>query len=239
MARRATPTPRLDPDIARLAGVLADRSRVAMLDALLDGKAHTIGALARRAGITAATASGHLRRLIDAQLVDVQARGRERRVRLASPAVAQLLESIAGLAVPAPGPAETAASTTRARELRFARTCYDHLAGVVGVRVTGALVDRSWLRLHDGAFTAAPALTAWLADHGHPLADDPRSRRPLARACPDWSERTPHLAGRIGAAIADLALAEQWVVRVRDSRALRLTTRGRTALASELAVTFA
>jgi DNA-binding transcriptional ArsR family regulator len=238
MARRATPTPPLDPDIARVAGVLADRSRVAMLDALLDGNAHTIGALARRAGVTAATASGHLRRLVDEQLVLATHHGRERRVRLASPDVARLLESLAGLAVPAPPPVATTASATRARELRFARMCYDHLAGAVGVRVTGALLDRSWLRCHDHTFTATPALLAWLADHGHPLADDPRSRRPLARACLDWSERTPHLAGRIGAAIADLALAKQWVVRVRGSRALRLTTRGRTALASELAATF-
>ena len=237
MARRATPTPRLDPDIARLASVLADRSRVAMLDALLDGNAHTIGALARHAGITAATASGHLRRLLDEQLVVAPHHGRERRVQLASPAVAQLLESIAGLTVPSPTPVTTAA-TTRARELRFARTCYDHLAGIVGVRVTGALVDRRWLRPHDDAFTPAPALLTWLADHGHPLTDDPPSRRPLARACLDWSERTPHLAGRVGAAIADLALHHHWVVRVRDSRALRLTSRGRTALATELAVTF-
>src|SRR5262245_4707126 len=159
MARRTTPTPRLDPDIARLASVLADRSRVAMLDALLDGNTHTIGALARHAGITAATASGHLHRLLDEQLVVAPHHGRERRVQLAGPAVAQLLESIAGLTVPAPPAiATTAAATTRARELRFARTCYDHLAGILGVRVTGALVDRRWLRPHDDSFTPAPAL---------------------------------------------------------------------------------
>jgi DNA-binding transcriptional ArsR family regulator len=241
MARRATPPPRLDPDIARLASVLADRSRIAMLDALLDGNAHTIGALARHASVTAATASGHLRRLIDEQLVTVAHHGRERQVRLASPAVAQLLESIAALAAPPTPPAAitTATATTRARELRFARTCYDHLAGIVGVRVTHALLDRKWLRMRDDTFAAAPALLTWLADHGHPLAADPPLRRPLTRACLDWSERTPHLAGQIGAAIADLALAKQWVVRVRDSRALRLTSRGRTALASELALTFA
>jgi DNA-binding transcriptional ArsR family regulator len=239
MARRAIPAPRLDPDIAQLAGVLADRSRVAMLDALLDGGSHTIGALARHAGVTAATASGHLRRLIDERLVIVDPRGRERRVRLAGPGVAQLLESLAALAHRAAWVAPlTASASLRAKELRFARTCYDHLAGVVGVRVTGALLDRSWLREQDDSFSAQPALLAWLAEQGRPLADEPHSRRPLARACLDWSERTPHLAGRIGAAIADLALANQWVVRVRSSRALRLTTRGKAALASELAVTF-
>ncbi|HEU4732458.1 MAG TPA: metalloregulator ArsR/SmtB family transcription factor [Kofleriaceae bacterium] len=239
MARRTHPAPRIDPDIAGLAGALADPSRVAMLDALLDGNAHTIGALARHAGVTAATASGHLRRLVEQGLVAVARDGRERRVRLASPAVAQLLESAAALAAPATPPVATPATGTRARELRFARTCYDHLAGVVGVRVTGALLDRGWLRGGDDSFTATPGLLAWLADHGHPLADEPPSRRPLARACLDWSERTPHLAGRAGAAVAELALAKQWVVRVRGSRALRLTPRGRAALARELAVTFA
>jgi DNA-binding transcriptional ArsR family regulator len=236
MTRRAHPVPRLDPDIARLAGALADRSRIAMLDALLDGSARPIGALARRAGISAATASGHLRRLIDQQLVVVDRDGPTRRVRLAGPAVAELLESIAAHAVAA-APLTTAA-TTAARELRFARTCYDHLAGVVGVGVTRALLSRRWLRTAGEGFTATPALLGWLADHGRALAEEPRSRRPMVRACLDWSERTPHVAGRIGAAIAEVALARQWVVRVRDSRALRLTSRGRSALAAELAVTF-
>jgi len=245
MARRVHPTPRLDPDIARLAGALADPSRIAMLDALLDGSALPVGALARRAGITAATASGHLRRLVDEQLVTVERDGRSHRVRLAGPGVAELLESLAALVPAAPAAPITAAATTRARELRFARTCYDHLAGVVGVRVTGALVARRWLEPRDDGFAASPALLGWLADHGRPLAehggvlaDEPRPRRPLVRVCLDWSERTPHVAGRIGAAIADLALASRWVVRVRDSRALRLTDRGRTAFARELAVTF-
>ncbi|MEO7731788.1 MAG: helix-turn-helix transcriptional regulator [Kofleriaceae bacterium] len=240
MARRSTPAPRRDPDIARIAGALADPSRVAMLDALLDGQAHTIGALGRHAGITAATASGHLRRLVDEHLVTVEHDGRARRVRLASPGVAQLLEALATLAAPPSSPrAPSPGATSRARELRFARTCYDHLAGVVGVAVTRALLERRWLRARDDSFAPAPALLAWLAAHGQLLPDDPRSRRPLARACLDWSERTPHLAGRLGAAIADLALTKQWLVRARDSRALRLTARGRSALFDELALRLA
>ena len=238
MTRRAQPVPRLDPDIARLAGALADPSRIAMLDALLDGAAHPIGALARRAGVSAATASGHLRRLIDERLVTVDQDGPRRRVRLAGPAVGHLLEAIAALAAPRSSLPATPAATTRARELRFARTCYDHLAGAVGVGVTRALVDRRWLGTGDDGFAATPELLGWLAGHGRAIADEPRTRRPLVRSCLDWSERTPHVAGRIGAAIAELALAERWVVRVRDSRALRLTDRGRSAFASELAASF-
>jgi DNA-binding transcriptional ArsR family regulator len=236
MTRRAQPVPRLDPDIARLAGALADPSRIAMLDALLDGAAHPIGALARRAGISAATASGHLRRLIDDHLVTVDQDGPNRRVRLAGPAVGHLLEALAALA--APEVPATPAATTRARELRFARTCYDHLAGVVGVGVTRALVDRRWLGTGDDGFAATPELLGWLAGHGRAIADEPRTRRPLVRSCLDWSERRSHVAGRIGAAIAELALAEKWVVRVRDSRALRLTDRGRSAFASEISASF-
>lgn len=241
MARRITLAPRIDPDIpdiTRLAGALADPSRAAMLDAMFDGGAHTIGALARHAGVTAATASGHLRRLIDEKLVTVTRAGRERRVRLASPQVAHLLETISTLAAPAPGPATTTAALTRTRELRFARTCYDHFAGVVGVTITRALIDRRWLRVHDDTFSADPALLAWLADHGQPVTDQPATRRPLVRACLDWSERTPHLAGRLGAALLELAFTRHWVLRVRGSRAVRLTARGRAAFATELAATF-
>src|SRR5204862_3458159 len=111
MARRVHPAPRLDPDIARLAGALADPSRIAMLDALLDGRALAIGALARRAGITAATASGHLRRLVDERLVSVERDGRSHRVRLAGPAIAQLLESIAAVAAPPPPPPAATTAT--------------------------------------------------------------------------------------------------------------------------------
>ena len=231
MTRRAGPVARIDPDLARLGAALADPSRVAMLDALLDGKPHPIGSLARRAGITAATASGHLRRLVDDRLVTVTRAGREHRVALASPEVAQLLETMAALAPPSP--AFTAAAGARARELRAASTCYDHLAGVLGVRITAALVDRGWLVVAGESYTATPRLTEWIAAHGTAVAD---SRRPLVRACIDWSERLPHLAGRLGAAVCDLALAERWVARVRDSRALRVTDRGRRAFAAELGV---
>ena len=234
MTRRSTPSPHGDPDVARLGAVLADPSRVAMLDTLLDGDAHAIGALARKVGITPATASGHLRRLLDERLVTVTRKGRENRVRLASPAVAHLLEAMARLAAPAP--THTTMAGMRARELRFARTCYDHLAGVLGVRVTQALIDLGWMRAHDGTFAPKPALFRWLAEHGSPFVDDPRVRRPLTRACIDWSERTPHLAGRMGAAIAELFVAQKWVVRVRDTRTLRVTDRGRDVLADQLAI---
>lgn len=208
-----------------------------MLDVLMDGRAYPIGALAKRAGISAATASGHLRRLVEERLVKVEQAGRSHRVQLAGPEVAQLLETLAGATPLVAAPTVvTGWTSARARELRFARTCYDHLAGIVGVAVTRALIERTWIAPGDDTFTAAPGVLAWLADHGQEISDEPAVRRPLTRACLDWSERVPHLAGRLGAAIAEVAIAEQWVVRVRDSRALRVTQRGRTALSRELAV---
>jgi len=225
MPRRADPIVQRGPDIAGLAAVLADPSRAAMLDALMDGEAHAIGRLARTARVTAATASSHLRRLVDAELVHVELAGRERRVRIASPAVAHLLEQLATLAPP-----------TRAGDvLRFARTCYDHLAGVLGVLVTGALVDRGWLHRTSDSLEPAPPLFDWLAAHERPVVLD--AKRPLSRACLDGTERVPHVAGQVGAAIAAVFVGRGWVVRVRDSRALRLTERGRVALARELGVT--
>ena len=207
--------------------MIADPSRVEMLDVLLDGEAHAIGSLARRAGITAATASSHLHRLLEAGLVTVSRVGRERRVRLAGPQVAEVLERLATLAEPAArGPC------SQLDRLRFARTCYDHLAGALGVLVTTRLVERGWLHRTSDNLEPAPPLFDWLAAHGHPVSPD--HRRPLSRACLDWTEREPHVAGRIGTALAAAVFSERWVARVRDSRALRLTDRGRAGLLREL-----
>jgi DNA-binding transcriptional ArsR family regulator len=232
MAQRSLPPAPRDPDIAGLARVLGDGSRVAMLDALMDGDAHTIGALARRAGVTAPTASTHLERLRAARLVTVTTAGRERQVRLASPEVAELIERLACLAIPDAAP--TVAGRSRIADLRFARTCYDHLAGMLGVVVANALLERGWLHRTTDTFEPAPALFEWLADHGAPLPI--AGRRPLSRACLDWTERVPHLAGRTGEAVANVFARERWVTRRRDSRALRLTDRGRAALGRELGI---
>lgn len=226
------PPPCRDLDVAALARVLADPSRVAMLDALLDGEAQPIGQLARRAGVTAATASSHLRKLVDAQLVAVARRGRARLVRIESPDVAELLERLAALSAPA---RPNAVARSGVDALRFARICYDHLAGVLAILVAGALVERGWLHRTSDTFEPAPALFEWLAAHGHPVTIP--GRRPLSRACVDWTERTPHVAGRIGAALAAVFVDERWVVRVRETRAFRVTDRGRAALARELRLT--
>lgn len=205
--------------ITQIAKALAEPSRVAMLDVLMDGDGHPIGTLARAARITPATASTHLQILVDAGLVSVARRGRERVVRIADADVAEILERLATL------------TEQQDHAIRYARTCYDHLAGVLAILVGQRLIERGWLHPTTDNLEPSPELLAWLADHGHPVA---ASRRPLSRACLDWTERVPHVAGRVGAALCAVFIETGWVSRVRDSRALRVTSRGRKAMASEL-----
>ncbi|PTM51372.1 ArsR/SmtB family transcription factor [Phreatobacter oligotrophus] len=215
------------PSIASVAALIGDPARANMLAALMSGRALTAGELAREAGIAAPTASGHLARLREAGLVLVEAQGRHRYVRLAGPEVAAVLEGLMGLSArdgrlrTRPGPRDPA--------LRTARVCYDHLAGEWGVRLYDAL-------LADGRLDAAggsPVLTtrgrAFFAAEGIDLAAAASSRRPLCRACLDWSERRPHLAGALGRAILDHAIARHWLRRVPESRALAVTPPGLSA----------
>jgi DNA-binding transcriptional ArsR family regulator len=214
-------------DITGVAALLADSSRSAMLQALMDRRARTAGELARVAKIAPSTASEHLARLSDGRLLACEAQGRHRYYRLANPKVAALLESMMAF--------EPAPVTTSSRhigfDLRFARTCYDHLAGTVATALYERLVADGTLSVTaDGV-----ALTPAGAERLRPLgvdADALRSgRRPLARACLDWTERRDHLAGALGAALLASFRDRNWVVARKTPRALRLTAGGREALA--------
>ena len=196
-----------------------------MLEVLLDGRAHTIGSLARAAGIAPPTATEHVSRLEQGGLVTTRREGRSRLVSLAGPEVAASYEALAELA----GSAEVHGLRrwTRHAELRAARTCYDHLAGRLGVAIADAA-------LAAGAFgadfsLAAPAVP-WLALFGVELDTLRGGRRPLLRVCTDWTERRPHLAGTLGAALCSAVLDAGWAVRRPGSRALRVTVRGQQEL---------
>lgn len=212
------------PDIASLAVLLGDPTRASMLTALMGGQALTAGELAAEAGITAQTASAHLGRLADAGLVAREVQGRHRYARLAGPEVAEALEGLMGLAARTgrlrtrPGPRDEA--------MRQARVCYDHLAGSLSVRLHDALVG-------SGAVVAAPvglAITSsgrdWLASHGVDVGALESNRRPLCRACLDWSERRHHLAGSMGAALLALVLERGWATRDPRSRAVLFAEAG-------------
>ncbi len=227
-----------DAQVAPVAALLADPARAAMLWALSDGRALPAGELARVARVGAPTASAHLARLAAGGLLSCERHGRHRYYRLANADVVAALEALAAVAAPAPAPTPREAHAAGA--VRLARTCYDHLAGALGVRVTEALVAQGALVLDGRAYHVTDAGRARLAGLGVDVAAveaaAARTRRPLTRACLDWSERRYHLAGALGAALADRVLAVGWVVRVPASRALRVTNEGRRALARELDV---
>jgi DNA-binding transcriptional ArsR family regulator len=223
-----------EPDIASLGALLADDARSSMLLALLGGDAISAGELARVAGVSPSGASAHLRRLREGGLVVDEVRGRNRFFRLATPELADALEALARVAPPrAPGDLRAAEV---GRALKRARTCYDHLAGELGVAVTEALVEQGLLARGDTVYSVTPQGRSWLAELGIDVVELEQKRRSFARACLDWSERRPHLAGSLGAAVAATFFSRGWARRLPGTRAIRLTPAGESELLARLAV---
>ncbi len=236
-----------DVDLAAVGALVADPGRCRMLLALGDGRALPASRLAAEAGVSAATASSHLGKLTGAGLLTVEARGRHRYYRLAGPAVADLIEALQRLAPVAP--VRSLRQGTRARALREARTCYDHVAGRLGVALMAALIDKGHLTGGDGSYD--PGLTDARAGYGHEIdyrlspggADFlaefglrvPPQRR-LMRYCVDWSEQRHHLAGGLGRGLLDRLRELDWVRRTDATRALRVTEGGRAGLRATFGV---
>ncbi|WP_415951030.1 ArsR/SmtB family transcription factor [Streptomyces sp. KLOTTS4A1] len=222
--------------LAGLAGLLADRTRAAICLALLDGRAWTATELARHAGVARSTATGHLHQLVAGGLLKDARQGRHRYVRLAGPDTAEMIESLAAHAPLKAAPVRSLRDANRRRALAHARSCYDHLAGTVAVAITEAMTERSLLDLDHG-----PSLSeegkAWLRAMGIDDLRPPGSRRPQLRACLDWTERRPHLAGALGAALFRRALDAGWVVRRGTARAVEVTDAGRAVFREQLGLT--
>ncbi|MCC8973117.1 helix-turn-helix transcriptional regulator [Bradyrhizobium sp. Cham227] len=213
----------ISPELAELAGLIADPGRASILSRLMDGRPQTASELALVAGVTPQTASWHLSRMVERALLKVERRGPRRFYRLATPLVAQMLEGMMTVAAIDPHPSRP---PPRDPEMRRARTCYDHLAGELGVAVTDAMRDRGHLNLDQEAGELTASGCALLGDLGIDLRSPARSRRILCRPCLDWSERRPHLAGRAGAAVADLALQRDWIRRRPQGRSVEITDAG-------------
>lgn len=209
------------------AGLIGDPARAAMIDLMMDGGSHAAAALSEAAGISAQTASAHLAKMAAAGLVAVEADGRHRRYSLAGPKVAAAVEALSALA-----PAESVRPRTQA--MAAARTCYDHLAGKLGVAAARALVERGMLRRIGDRFDITPTGRAYFAERlGVDIEGALREKRPLARCCLDWTEREPHLAGALGAALARRSFQAGWIEPANKGRALTITPAGAALFAAE------
>lgn len=221
--------------VAQAAAAIAEPARARMLCSLMDGIARTGTELAAIAEVSASTASVHLAKLKDQHLVKVMAQGRHRYYSIGDARVAQALEALMVLAGSRPKPF---VPRTPPR-LREARTCYDHMAGTLAVALHDALFAAGWLKHRRGEeddYELTPAGEHGLAALDLDLAELRKRRRRFACACLDWSERRPHLGGAVGAALLDTMLRMKWAIKDEDGRGLRVTPRGKEALARRFGV---
>jgi DNA-binding transcriptional ArsR family regulator len=214
--------------LAAFAALLADETRAVFLLSLLDGRAWTASELARQAGVAASTASEHLGRLVSAGLLAEERQGRHRYVRLADSTTAQLVEAIAGHAIPGRDNPHTLRAAGASNAMARGRTCYDHLAGRLGISITDAMERRGLLLMGSG-FALTDEGLEWFGGLGIQLGKA-KGRRPTVSSCLDWTERKRHLAGVAGAELCRHALAEKWCVRIGSERAVRVTAAGEQAL---------
>jgi len=217
--------------LSEIAALIGEPARATMLATLLDGRALSAGELARAAGITPQTASAHLARLTEAGLLAVARQGRHRYHRLATPGVGRLIESLLEVAAAAPrrvttGPRDTA--------MRMARTCYDHIAGRLGVALADALKARGAIELSEDSGAVTEAGMQFLSEIGiQPVA---ARGRLICRPCLDWSERRPHLAGVLAAALCTRCLELGWIRRRSGNRSLEITPIGRRGFAETFGI---
>jgi DNA-binding transcriptional ArsR family regulator len=242
-----------DTDLARVGALIGEPGRARVLQALSDGRELPASVLAAEAGVAASTASAHLAKLLDGGIVAVESHGRHRYYRLAAPEVARALEALAAIAPPAP--VRSLRDGTRAQAVRAARTCYDHLAGRLGVELMAGLLRGGVLTGGDGRYermradddrpaAAGRDLDYRLTDGGARRLRDlgvdvdgalAGPRTPI-RYCVDWSEQAHHLSGALGAALTARFFEMSWIRRLPRTRAVRLSDEGRDGLAEHLGV---
>lgn len=220
------------PDIARIAALIGDPARANMLAALMDGRSLTASELAAEAGVTKQTASSHLARLAGGGLLAVEAQGRHRYFRLAGEDVGEAIEALMGLAQARGG--QRTRSGPKDPALRRARICYGHLAGEMGVRLYGRLTKRRWLKLTEGEVTLAASGVEAMETFGVDIRKLSTLRRPMCRACLDWSERHHHLAGSLGDALLARFMEYGWARRLPGTRVIDFNAKGERALADWL-----
>jgi len=210
-----------------MAGLIGEPARAKMLWNLLDGRAYTASELAIAADISGTSASNHLSKLLEADLLKVERQGRHRYFSFSNPEIAYAVESLASLS------GHSSSKGTReatAKGIKYCRSCYDHLAGHVGVKITEGLEKKKAIRKHTNSYLITNSGWKLLADIDIAKSEMINNRRPLTRQCLDWSERRPHLAGQVGALLLNTMLERNWLKRMKFSRELIITTKGRSEI---------
>lgn len=226
-----------DTAISRVASAIAEPARTKMLCSLMDGHARTSTEMAVIADVSASTASAHLARLKDDGLVRLHTQGRHRYYSLADTHVAQAIEALMVISQQV----DTRYVSATPTRLQFARTCYDHMAGTLAVRLHDHLRASGWLIVpaaEDGLYVLTVNGEKAMADLGIEIEALRAQRRRFACPCLDWSMRRPHLAGALGAAFLRVFISRKWVTQDLDSRALALTSSGRKALSVRFGMVF-
>ena len=218
------------PDISSAAALIGEPARGRMLEALLDGRALTATELALASEVAPSTASSHLEKLASAGMLTVKRQGRHRYFRMANPQVASAIEAL--MLIAPSTRARPVATGPREPSLRWARVCYDHLAGEAAVSLLQRLGREGWIRASPDILTVTAAGEAGFGRLGIDVGSLRRARRPLCRACLDWSERRTHLAGALGAALLDRLLALRLARRTPGSRAITFSPQGLAFLES-------
>ncbi len=221
----------INPNIAQVAALIGDSSRVAILLSLLGGKALPASELAHSARITPQTASSHLAKLVEGGLLVHESYGRHKYYRLASSEVGHALEALQMIG--SAKPIRSLRESEQLKALRFARTCYDHLAGHIGVAFTDRLLELQLIQESGKDYVLSNEGKKRFEEFEAEVKGDLRSRRHYARQCLDWSERRHHLAGSLGAALTRRLFELQWIERLPDGRAVRITPAGIKGMSEE------
>lgn len=215
----------INPNMAEVASLLGETSRATMLASLMDGRYHTASELAYMANIKPQTASFHLAKLVEGKLVKFEKQGRHRYFQLANEEIAQFLEAF--LVISPPPEVRSLKQSNQIKLLQDARTCYDHLAGKLGVNLTESMVNSGYINKEQNEYVVTPDGVVFFTQFGLDIEKLKTKRRSFSHACLDWSERRHHLAGALGHGLLTHFLNLEWITRVPSIRAIKVTEKGR------------